>query len=96
VNTLSETKPLDLLRQRRGPVPPALREQVKRHRSLRKALTEALRECARTVPELSRATGLAPDEVFWHVMALRKAGRVADGEREGDYIRYVLVEKGPR
>ena len=88
-----EKKPIHILRERRGPVPKALTEQVRRHREVKRAIGKALAEGPQTVPQLAEATGLPTDEVFWHVISMRKYGQVAEGEKDGQYFQYVLQKK---
>jgi predicted Rossmann fold nucleotide-binding protein DprA/Smf involved in DNA uptake len=87
-------KPLDILRERRGPVPDALRNRVREHGRIEKALTDALAAGPRSAPEIAADTGLPTHQVFWHLMAMRKYGRVAETEEAGGYCQYSLVEKG--
>ena len=88
-----QKKPVDILRERRGPVPPELRERVRQHRAIKKALADALQEGPQTVPELSEITGSPTHEVFWHLISMRKYGQITEGDQEGDYFRYALVRK---
>jgi len=44
-----------------------------------------------TIKELSEATGIFPNQVLRHIIALRKAGTVSEvGEKEGGYLYTVL------
>ena len=86
-------KPVDLLRERRGPVPEELRGRVKDHNRAQKAITDALTGGAKTAPEVAEETGIPTDEVFWHLMAMRKYGSVTEAEEAGDYYQYALTEK---
>ncbi len=86
-------KPLDVLRERRGPVPDELRERVRENNRIQKAITDKLAEGPKTAPELAAAIGVPTDRVFWHLMAMRKYGKVTEDEQDGDYFRYALIEK---
>ncbi len=86
-------KPLDDLRQRRGPVPDELRERVKEHTRIQKAITAALSQGPRTAVEIAAATGIPREQVFWHLMAMRKYGEVAEGEESDGYFQYALTKK---
>ncbi len=88
-----QKKPIDILRERRGPVPPELRERVKQHRTIKKALTEALQGGPKTVLELAELTGFPSHEVFWHIVSMRKYGQVTEGDQDGDYLRYMLIAR---
>ena len=44
-----------------------------------------------TIKELSEVTGIVPNQVLRHMIALRKAGTVSEvGEKEGGYLYMVL------
>lgn len=44
-----------------------------------------------TIKELSEATGIAPNQILRHMIALRKAGTVSEvGEKEHGYLYTVL------
>jgi len=87
---------LQILRERRGPVPQQLQDRRKESAAIRKAITEALQAEPKTVPEITRTTGLASDKVLWHLMSMVKYGAVTECELDGDYYRYALVERGSK
>jgi predicted transcriptional regulator len=86
-------KPIQVLRERRGPVPDELRQRVREHNRIQRAIADTLAEGAKTPPEVAAAIEVATDQVFWHLVAMRKYGQVAEGEQDGDYFQYVLAEK---
>jgi len=44
-----------------------------------------------TIKELSEATGIVPNQVLRHIIALRKAGTISEvGEKEHQYLYTVL------
>ncbi|MDY0167471.1 MAG: hypothetical protein RBS80_13065 [Thermoguttaceae bacterium] len=88
-------KPLAVLRERRGGVPHQLTERQRRQKAIRKSITAALQDGARTVPELAHAVALPADEVFWHVMGMKKYGKVCEAEQVDGYFRYALVPESP-
>lgn len=47
-----------------------------------------------TVPEIAEATGMPAGKVLWYVSALRKYGRAFEGEKDGDYFRYLAGGAG--
>jgi predicted transcriptional regulator len=73
-------------------------EWVKEQNAFRKRLREALQEGPMTVPELALKTNLPPDQVLWHISAMRKYDLVVEkGLDEADeYYRYGLPEEGER
>jgi hypothetical protein len=86
-------KPIEILRERRGPVPDELRQRMREHNRIRKAIADALADGAKTPPEIADGIDARTDQVFWHLMAMRKYGSVAEGEQYGDYFRYALTKK---
>jgi DNA-binding transcriptional ArsR family regulator len=60
-------------------------------RATRKTIKELLAQQPATIAELSQALKLPRDQVFWHVMALRKYGLVRDEGEDGEYLRYALI-----
>lgn len=91
VNSGASRDALKALREERKQRMPALQERLKEQNQTEKALVALLAEGPRTVPELAEASGLPTQTVFWHLMAMRKYGRVADAELDGDYVRYRLI-----
>jgi predicted transcriptional regulator len=90
------SKPIEILRQRRGPVPEELRRRVSECNRIQKAIAGSLQDGPKTAPEIATATGVPTDQVFWHLMAMRKYGEVVEDEPDGAYFRYALQKKGPR
>jgi predicted transcriptional regulator len=88
-----EKTSLQILKERVGPVPDELQERVKEHARIKGKITKALKEGPKTVPEIAAAIGVPRPAVFWHVMSMKKYGKIVEGEQDGDYLRYVLVEK---
>jgi predicted Rossmann fold nucleotide-binding protein DprA/Smf involved in DNA uptake len=86
-----QKKPIQILRDRRGGVPKELAERNREQTKLRKQLSEALKDDGvKTVPELAQATGIPSHEVFWHLMSLKKYGKIVEGEQRDGYYEYVL------
>jgi predicted Rossmann fold nucleotide-binding protein DprA/Smf involved in DNA uptake len=86
-------KTIDHMKKRRE-VPAGLREQVKETARVEKAIREALAEGPLTVPAIAGKTGLPPDEVMYHLMTMRKFGRVevVEDDDVDDYYEYTLKE----
>jgi cellobiose-specific phosphotransferase system component IIA len=81
------------LRQSRKETIDSAREKMKETRILRKKLSEALTAGPKTVPELAQETGIPSQHVLWHLTSMRKYGKVAEGDQNGDYFQYVLVKE---
>jgi predicted Rossmann fold nucleotide-binding protein DprA/Smf involved in DNA uptake len=87
--------PIQILRERRGGVPKQLVARQREQLAVRRKLVDALQSGPKTVPELARQTELPRHEVFWHLMAMRKYGQVAEGEELDQFFSYALVQ-GPQ
>jgi len=61
---------------------------VKEQNEIRRRIRRVFADEARTVPEIAQACGLPPEQVFWHVMAMRKYGQVEEQGMDGQYYRY--------
>jgi predicted Rossmann fold nucleotide-binding protein DprA/Smf involved in DNA uptake len=84
---------LQILRERRGPIPQELQNRRQESVTIRKAIVEALQDEPKTVPEIAKITSLPSDKVFWQLMSMMKYGAIAERELDGDYYRYALVKK---
>jgi len=54
-------------------------------------LTRILQQGPRTVPALAMEAKLPTATVFWHLIALKKYGKVVEGDQEGNYFQYRLA-----
>lgn len=86
-------RPVQILRERRGGVPGELMERNRRHGVIRRKILAALKKEPMTVPELARAVELPTHEVFWHVVGMKKYGKVAESEQVDGYFKYELVDQ---
>ncbi|MBN2081552.1 winged helix-turn-helix transcriptional regulator [bacterium] len=84
---------LKTLRERRGGVPRELLDANKETVKTRKAVIDALAGGPKTALQIAAQTGLPSQTVFWHLMSMKKYGKVAEGEADGDYFTYGLVEE---
>jgi hypothetical protein len=77
--------------------PEALREQRKRQAVETGKILGALKAGPRTVPEITKETGLPSQLVVWYVMTFCKDKTVHIAEKLCDgYYRYELTAKGGR
>jgi predicted transcriptional regulator len=79
-----------ILRERLGAVPKGPLEMSTRHIKLQKRLKQALSDGPKTVPEVSKTTGLSTQDVLWHLMSLKKYGEIIEGEEQDSYVQYAL------
>lgn len=94
--TSERRRSAQVLRKRRGGVGAEVIEQNRRRQQVRCTLLEALSAGPGTVPEIAERTGLPSAEVFWHLMAMKKYGKVVEGEQCGDYFQYALKAEGEK
>lgn len=81
---------LKVFRERMGGVTQERKDWQKEQRDYAKAIATALEKGPRTVPEIAQASGLPSHKILWHVMAMKKYGKIAEADRAGDYYRYEL------
>ena len=84
---------LKALREQRVAETEAAQARLKEQVKIEKEIIRFLKERPMTVPAMAEATGFPTQIVFWHVVALRKYGKVAEAEQEGDYFRYRLASE---
>ena len=89
-------KPIAVLRQRRGGVPRELVERNRRQAANRRRIVAALQSGPKTVPEIAKQTNLPPHETLWHLMSMKKYGKLVEGQQQGDYFEYALAEESPQ
>ncbi|MCX6012695.1 MAG: MarR family transcriptional regulator [Chloroflexi bacterium] len=70
-----------------------LLKRLKEDNTVRDRIVMQLKEGNKSVPEIAAAAGLDTAAVFWHIVAMRKYGKVAEAEMKGDYPSYRLVEE---
>jgi diadenosine tetraphosphate (Ap4A) HIT family hydrolase len=83
-------RPIEILRERRGGMSKELKEYFNAQQRVKKAIRAALAAGPRTVPQVAREAGLAPSDVLWHVMAMRRYGEITDGPEQDGYVLYRL------
>ena len=89
-------KPIQILRARRGGLPHGLMDQNRRQKKLQKQLVEGLKNGPQTVPELAQIAGIPTHEVLWHVMCMKKYGKIVEGEECDGYFKYELSEESQK
>ena len=91
-NTKVEKKPIFVLRERVGGTSEELKNYIKSFNKIRKDIVTALKGGPKTVPEIAKAAGVEGKVAMWHIMAMRRYGMIAEGQRRGDYYEYALKE----
>ena len=80
------------LREARKETVERVRDRVKEQNRVEKLIAGALKDGPKTVPEISRVTGLPPESVFWYLMALKKYVEVTEGQKQDSYFAYAMKE----
>ncbi len=88
----SQKEALKALRVQRKASIERARNAVKEQNKRVKAIVAALKDGAKTVPEIAAATGFSTPETLLYVATLKKYGRVGEGPKDGDYFKYELLE----
>lgn len=81
---------LKLLRERMGGVTQVRKDWQKEQRDYVKAISTALKDGPHTIPEIAQTSRLPSERIMWHLMAMKKYGKIAEVGRQGDYLRYGL------
>jgi predicted transcriptional regulator len=84
---------LKALREQRPAETEAAQARLKEQVKIEREITRVLKDGPNTVPALAEATGFPTQAVFWHLIAMKKYGQVAEAEQEGDYFRYRLTDE---
>lgn len=87
-------KKLRALREERKEVIARNKEIMKAQKKDVSSIKTALSSGARTVPAISKETGLPNHSVLWYITGLVKYGEVEAGHSDGAYLTYRLAEKG--
>jgi predicted transcriptional regulator len=66
---------------------------LKNQKKIQQQICQVIRDQARTVPEVVRATGLTGYEVLWHITAMKKYGLIVETGMCGDYYLYQRAEE---
>lgn len=90
------TARLKQLREQHAEGVQATQALLRQQNEARKTLKEALKETARTIPEMAEATGLPAHEILWHVTAMKKYDLVEEEGLSGSYYLYRLTEEVKR
>ena len=80
------------LRRQRKLVVERVTAQVKGQNKIRREIKKTVLEGSRTVPAVAAAIGIPSSTVFWHLIAMKKYGRVVEAGQEDNYPAYRLTE----
>jgi hypothetical protein len=90
-----DRRPLERLKERRGPLPKELLDRVRAQNQAKAAIRRALAGGPLTPPEVAAAAGITPRDALWLLTAMRKYGQVVEAGQDGDYPRYGLAPVDP-
>jgi hypothetical protein len=82
---------LQVLKERRGPLPKELLDRVRAQNAAKTAIRKALAGGPLTPPEVAEAAGISPRDAIWLLTAMRKYGQVVEDGQDGDYPRFGLA-----
>ncbi len=83
---------VDLLKKNKT-VPKELLDKIKEDNKIKSAILNSMKEGPKTIPEISKTTGLPLPTVMWWVMTLRKYGSIVEtGEIDSDFYKYKIKE----
>lgn len=78
----------DLRKQNREKVEIA-QSMLKEQQTARKSISRVIQGTPRSVPEIAAATELPPEDVLWHITAMKKYGEVVEDGLNDDYEYYL-------
>ncbi len=87
-------KDLKVFRERMGGLSEEKKAWAREQRDTLKAIRQALAGGPATIPQIAERTGMPGKKVLWHVMAMKRYGKVAECGQAGDYYLYELKEGG--
>jgi predicted transcriptional regulator len=64
---------------------------LKEQKAIRRQICQHMREAPKAVPEIAEKSGIAADQVLWHVTAMKKFGLVIETGMCGEYYLYQYV-----
>lgn len=84
-------KTIDIIKQKRT-VDETVKEKSKEYIRVKKLIKKALEESEKTIPEISKETGLTQEVVTYYLMTMRKFHEVIEGEIDDmdEYFYYKL------
>lgn len=78
----------DLRKERREKVE-RVQAYLKEQQAVRKTLSRVLQGEPRSIPDIAAATGIPPQDVLWHITAMKKYGDVIEDGMDDDFAYYL-------
>ena len=66
---------------------------LKEHKRIHREICKAIRDTAKTIPEIAEVMEMPSHEVLWHITALKKYDVVAEEGMCGEYVLYTRAEE---
>ena len=82
---------LKKLRQERQASVAGAKQRIKAHNQMIKKIKEQIKDEGRTIPEIAKAISVPASQVLVFVSTLKKYGQVVEGAKDGDYLKYQVV-----
>ena len=82
-----------VFRERMGGMTDERKSWQKEQRDTEKAIHSALKNGPHTIPEIALEANIPSPRIVWHLMALKRYGKIAEVDRAGDYYRYAWKEE---
>jgi predicted transcriptional regulator len=85
-------RPIEVFKERVGGLSARTKQYVQEQNNAKRLIRSALRAGPKTVPQIATESGLDSGVVLWHVMAMKRYGRIIEMGVEGAYPSYSLKE----
>jgi len=83
-------------REKEGGIAKNVTELNRKNIKIRKEIVAALKNGAKTVPDIAKESSFPSHEILWHVMAMKKYGEIAEGNEQNSYMEYSIIERGEK
>ena len=100
---MSDLKPVEQIRLRRGEVPEELKQLNKKHRDIKKAIRSTLEGSetdhtkGKIIPEIAKETKIPTHIVNWHLTSMRKYNTALETTvKDGQYYKWALIPKAKK
>jgi predicted transcriptional regulator len=91
--TPSRGEMLKRLRQQHAATVERTQALLKEQKRAQQEICKAIRESAKTVPQIAEEVGMPANEVLWYVASFKKYGLIAETGMCADYPLYQKVEE---
>jgi predicted transcriptional regulator len=91
--TPSRAEMLRRLREQHAETVARTQALLKEQKRIQQEICKAIRETAKTVPQIAEEIGMPANEVLWYVASFRKYGMIVEKGMCADYPLYQKVEE---